>query len=273
MLLSMVWTIRPTTDVCLPMTMGKAVHACFLRLVSELDKGLSEKLHRDERQKPFTTSPLQGPFVVQKKQLHLKHDQQYWLRFTSLETELSKLLLSLEAQPPRTISLLGAEFAVLRVSSRQQTHTWARRSSYEELQAVMTARKMPLHPRVNLEFLSPTAFHSPERTILLPLPQLVFASLGEKWNRFAPFPLERNVLDAITVNADISRYNLATKMMHFGAHLQLGFVGKCEFVVRRNTEADVVRGLQLLSSFAFFAGIGYLTTMGMGQTRRIAERL
>jgi hypothetical protein len=35
--------------------------------------------------------------------------------------------------------------------------------------------------------------------------------------------------------------------------------------------ADVLRGMQLLFESAFFTGVGYKTTMGIGQARRLAR--
>ena len=58
-------------------------------------------------------------------------------------------------------------------------------------------------------------------------------------------------------------------MHDYAGYRQLGFVGACEFLPHRGVPADVVRVLHLLAAFAFFAGVGYKTTMGMGQVRQV----
>ena len=60
-------------------------------------------------------------------------------------------------------------------------------------------------------------------------------------------------------------------MQDFGRYqLQVGFVGQCTFGVRKDMPAEVVWGIRLLAAFGFFAGVGYRTTMGMGQVRQPA---
>jgi CRISPR-associated endoribonuclease Cas6 len=269
MLLSMVFMLRPVADCCVPMTLGKAIHACFLQMVRRLDPDVGLQLHGADRQKPFTTSPLQGPFEVRGHRLLLKHDREYWLRVTSLEAGLSELLLRLEDQPPQFLNLLEATFAVLNVSSDAHVHAWARRSSYEELQVPKVASEPNPRPKVGMAFASPTAFRSQGQTVLLPLPRLVFSSLWERWQRYAPVPLETALLETLVTDVDIARYKLQTQMMDFGSYRQLGFVGECEFFVRKCVSEEVMWGLQVLVDFALFAGVGYKTTMGLGQARRI----
>jgi len=224
------------------MTLGQAIHASFLQMVRQLDAHMARQLHGEERHRPFTTSPLQGPFTVQGQRLLLRRDKDYWLRVTSLETGLSTLLLAIEAQPPPTVRLRESEFAVVAVSSHAGDHAWARRSSYESLYALAYQAEAPAQPRVSLTFASPTAFRSQGRTLLLPSPRLVFSSLWECWQRFSPMPLETAWLASMTADVDVSRYTLRTRMLDFGSYRQVGFVGECEFMARPGVSDHVVRG-------------------------------
>jgi len=53
--------------------------------------------------------------------------------------------------------------------------------------------------------------------------------------------------------------------LHYPKYTQKGFVGTCSYVVQgSNTFASL---LTTLAAFAYYAGIGYKTTMGMGQVR------
>ncbi len=68
----------------------------------------------------------------------------------------------------------------------------------------------------------------------------------------------------------ISRYQLRTRILPFkdGA-MQVGFVGDVTFLAL-NSDRYWVGALHLLAEYALFAGVGYQTTMGMGQARKSA---
>jgi len=67
----------------------------------------------------------------------------------------------------------------------------------------------------------------------------------------------------------VLRYELKTQMGDFGNYRQIGFVGHCTLGMPRRPVADVLRGMHLLCETAFFTGVGYKTTMGMGQVRQV----
>lgn len=268
MLLSTVFILRPLADTTLPMTLGNAFYTAFLQLVAEHDPELATWLHDANGPKPFTTSPLQGPVAVRDKQLHLQPDQDYWLRVTSIDARLSRTLSALEAQPPPTLRLHNGQFAVTHVTSQPQVHPWAACVPYDALYEAALAHEMRSRPQVPLVFESPTAFRSQGRTTVFPLPRLVFGSLMSRWNHYAPFPLDEDLIDVLDAEIDVDRYDLKTQMQNFGRYqLQIGFVGQCTFGARKDVEAEVVWCMRLLAQFAFFAGVGYRTTMGMGQVR------
>jgi CRISPR-associated endoribonuclease Cas6 len=266
-LLSTVFVLRPVEDCWVPMTLGKAIHACVMQMVRRIEPALSERLHGVARHKPFTISPLQGPFELRGQRFYLKHDREYWLRITSLEPELSHLFLTFEDHPPRFLNLLEATFTVTQVSSQPRDHSWAQRSTYAELHNLL--QKHEAAPKVCLLFASPTAFRSQGQTVLLPLPRLVLSSLWERWQHYAPYQLDVSWLDELIAGVDISRYKLKTQMMDFRSYRQLGFIGECEFGARRDVSEEGLSLLRMLIEFALFAGVGYKTTMGLGQTRRV----
>ncbi|GFP33975.1 hypothetical protein HKBW3S42_02315 [Candidatus Hakubella thermalkaliphila] len=53
-----------------------------------------------------------------------------------------------------------------------------------------------------------------------------------------------------------------------GIYSLIGFQGKCKYTVLSN-QNEMTRYLNILADFAFFAGLGQKTTMGMGQVRRL----
>lgn len=72
----------------------------------------------------------------------------------------------------------------------------------------------------------------------------------------------------------IAKYDLKHHHVRFTTHQQIGFVGMCEYHLRGSDEemlADapltVRQQLLLLVHLAFYCGVGYKTTMGLGQVR------
>jgi CRISPR-associated endoribonuclease Cas6 len=120
-----------------------------------------------------------------------------------------------------------------------------------------------------MEFLSPTAFRSGgRRNVIFPDPGLVFGSYFNRWQAFSSVKLD----DTITSWFEkmiVARYQLETRFLDFGSYQEVGFSGRCRFLLNRNTPEEIVTGINALADFAFYCGTGAKTTMGMGQTRRV----
>ena len=132
-----------------------------------------------------------------------------------------------------------------------------------------TAEVAATGPSAGLTFHTPTAFSSNARNVtsLFPTPELVFRSLGRRWNVYAgscgTIAAER--LDELCAALRVMHYSLTTRSVRLAPHMTTkGFVGTCEYSVGRTTP-EQRRLLRLLAGFAFFAGVGLRTTMGMGQ--------
>lgn len=268
MLLSTVFRLRPVAEALLPMTLGNALYTAVLQWLGDYDESLAAELHDANGPKPLTTSPLQGPVTVVDRQVCVQPDQEYWVRVTSVEEHLSQTLLAIESHPPAILRLHAGQFSVVQVSSQPQDHAWAMRMPYGALYTMALGHESGARPQVTLVFESPTAFRSQGQTLLFPLPRLVFGSLVQRWNRNAPHPLDEGLIDAFDTGLDVDRYTLKTQMQNFGRYqLQACFVGQCTFGARKGVPAEVAWGMRLLARFAFFAGVGYRTTMGMGQVQ------
>jgi len=114
----------------------------------------------------------------------------------------------------------------------------------------------------------------------LPLPHYLFPGLVRRWQDIASADMAGLVqLDRIEryIQEDgviIINYDLRPHHVRFTTHPQLGFVGTCEYHLRGPDEEmtsgaslTVRQQLLLLAHLAFYCGIGYKTSMGMGQAR------
>ncbi|MBC7324297.1 MAG: CRISPR system precrRNA processing endoribonuclease RAMP protein Cas6 [Moorella sp. (in: Bacteria)] len=92
----------------------------------------------------------------------------------------------------------------------------------------------------------------------------------EKWQHFCPErPLKEDLLDFIDQHFFPARYQLVTDLIDYGENaLYTGLVGHCTFGLGRQVariHPEHARQVNLLAGFAFYAGVGQKTTMGMGQ--------
>jgi len=120
---------------------------------------------------------------------------------------------------------------------------------------------------------------------LLPQPESVFDSLARRWNSLVAEPEGLTLIDRRQLSAfigdrvHVSRLaGVETQALRFARGMQLGFVGTVTYVVQGvsgptadEATLEQARILDLLADFAFYSGVGYKTTMGMGQVRRIRD--
>ncbi|RME50858.1 MAG: CRISPR system precrRNA processing endoribonuclease RAMP protein Cas6, partial [Caldilineae bacterium] len=125
--------------------------------------------------------------------------------------------------------------------------------------------------RIRLEFASPTTFKSKGRFIPLPLPELVFGSLLDRWQTFAPVALNPELRRFAAEVVHLSRYNLQTRVAPYKQQgMRVGFTGQADFTTT-NRDRYWLNMLHLLAAFSFYSGVGYGTASGLGQVRPAEE--
>ena len=274
-LYSIVLTLVPTREVSVRATMGHQVHAAFLRTVEESDPALAEVLHMPNLPaKPFTVSQLRGASRGRKGEILLSPEETYWLRFTVLYPPIFQQFMArfLKGEGRPIIRLGDAILLIKEILTTPESHPWAGYSSWNRL-----ATEAAPDREITLDFVSPTAFGFGQKewgkkVMVLPLPETVFGSLIRSWNMFAPPQLQ---LDRPALNTYLEEHvvvkqieNLHTQMLDFRQAPQVGFVGRVAYGLMADN--DIARVLlAMLADFAFYSGVGYKTTMGMGQCRRV----
>lgn len=264
MLTALVIGLQPIAEARLPMSHGALAYASALELFLRLDPYLSRSLHDDAKQKPFTVSPLFGPVCRKDGELIVTSDETYWWRITGLTPAIAERL----AQLTPTIGgvrLQEAVFTIATVVRDQAQHPWAGQDTYEAL-LTRWSDSQPLLNTLSLKFLTPTTFRVGRgREQPIPLPRLVFGSLLRTWNAFAPksldIALER--LDSIMI---FSNWKGETCRVEAGNFCTVGFIGTFRYRML-DPSPELRRILGLLADFAFYAGVGWQTTHGLGQVR------
>jgi CRISPR-associated endoribonuclease Cas6 len=159
-------------------------------------------------------------------------------------------------------------------------HPWAGQSSYQDLAApFLLGGQEKVSRKVRLEFVSPITFRSGGRYVPLPLPELVFGSLLDRWQTFAPIALHPEVRRFAEEAVVLSQYKLRTRGLPYKhgekasgeqrgqGGWQIGFTGQVIFTAL-NPDRYWLNVLHLLAAYAFYSGVGYQTGTGLGQARR-----
>ncbi len=267
-LVSFVVTLRPVQSVTVPGYLGRAAHALLLRWLSEHDPALAQQWHDMDGPKPFTCSTLIGATRTGLNVRQVTPNVTYWLRLTSLDPTVSALLLAVRDAPPHTVELDGILFEVIGATTDPAAHPWAGEGTYEQIAAPYLLARQPGPRRLTLSFASPTTFRQREMNMPLPLPDLVFGGLVECWNAFSPVAISPEVRRYAAECVAINRFELRSRSVPLkdGA-LQIGVTGHARYVAV-TYDRYWTSLLGLLADFAFFAGVGRLTTVGLGQCRR-----
>ncbi len=271
LLYSLVLELQPRHEALLAPTQGYHAYALLLQIMRWRDPGFASYLHELPGTKPFTVSPLRGKVRRQGSNVLVSPAETYWLRLTVLQEEVFARLLDALLHLPSEQALLleSAAFGLRRVVTTSVQSPWAGFTSFDALLAGARPRR-----RLRLAFRSPTAFRSEgRRNVVLPLPELVFGSLLARWNELAPQRLPEELRQAAKEGLLIAGYRLQTHMLDFGRFKELGFEGECEYECGPGLAAEQRAQLAALAGFAFYAGVGAKTTMGMGQSMEVAPRV
>jgi len=299
-LLSLVLKLKPLTSPTpekpLPRWWGRAVHALLLNVVRQYAPELAASLHPQPRHageaqleghpnfsqtRPFTASTLMGRFP----RGDFDPQGDYTLRLTALEASLGGILWQAAQDGPlspgKTIELDYHQFQVLASAPQpdgagssgengtapQNGFAWAARSSYQQLAAPYLLGSKPAPRRVRLQFTSPVTFKTGGKHQPLPLPELVFGSLLDRWNAFAPLAFPPEVRRYAAECLAVSAFKLSSRRVDAKSRgLRLGAVGQVTYT-SLNYDRYWMSVLHTLAACAQFSGVGAGTSLGLGQCR------
>ncbi len=259
---------------------GRHLHALFLDLVKSVDQELATVLHGQTEEKAFTLSPLQARSPDPKPRLrnsrptdHTCLQFQYdhsipegtpcWWRISLLDDRLFQQLtqLWLRLHPNQPWHLGKTELDVVSVlGTPQPEQPWAGVLSYEQL----LAQASPEERSLNLQFCTPTTFRKTKYDCAMPTKEAVFQSLLRRWNRYSSATLTEEILEPIYP----SYFNIHTEIAIDSRSKFIGCVGTVTFQILGEVESETIQKINALADFAFYAGVGRKTPMGMGMVRR-----
>ncbi len=290
-LFSMLLRLHPSEEGLVSLSAGNQVQAAFLDMVRQGDPTLADWLHAPNQRRPYTLGLLQGFNHLSAKQLEeamarnqmvqVTPGQVYWLRITMLDASVFGSFAHYLIANPRALTLRigNARFEISRLLSTPDpdntAQPWVSYSSFTELRNSSVPQK-----QYHFDFATPTAFSMGQKPWgkllkMFPEPAYVFESLARQWDLFAPASLRiatggltpRAIASWCEEHVIVLRYSLETRYLPSSKFGQSGFQGNVAYEVKGVPTAPEAQWLAPLARFALFSGVGYKTTMGMGQTR------
>ena len=273
-------------------TVGELGHAAFYAAINAVDPQLAQRVHDAEKRKPFSLSPLYGYWQSPKdKRIHIGAGQEGWLRLGLLDEELfsafmQHILCSGVTGGVPGIQLGDIPFTITESLGTPGSHPWV---GYTTMQQLVYLDDAP--DRWVLEFESPAAIRwgqadkegqidkGARRVEIFPQPRLMIASLRSRWNRMVddcfgeagePFKYDRDFEEWVERNVVVSKvFEWQTQPFPYRKQTYVGGLGKLEYRLLDTSNRAYAIHFHRLMHLAFFAGVGYKTTHGLGQVRLV----
>ncbi|MEQ8538577.1 MAG: CRISPR-associated endoribonuclease Cas6 [Coleofasciculus sp. D1-CHI-01] len=249
----------PQSELSRSAASGKWLHGLVFELFHRLDADYAEGLHQQKDYKPFTLSPL----LTTGKDSKIHPGQPCRVRLTLLDEErLGELLNVLIGIQPLELVLAHTPISLDKVeASPKPENPWVAYQPWQELVEI------PAKRFITIKWHSPTAIKQKHRNSLFPIPETLFYTWQQRWQKIAPIPLPQVFSpDDWFSHSQISNYQLQTTTVRFGSFKQKGFKGWATYEI--TGDELIQQTAAILGQFAFYCGTGYKTTIGMGQTTR-----
>jgi CRISPR-associated endoribonuclease Cas6 len=235
-------------------------HGVLFEMLKALDPPFAAELH-ERTAKPFSITGIRGSFAHRAGWTYLSGDQEYRFYIHTLDVPMRdhlELLAAWEPSAEREWAIGSVRITPPQIGAVSEPVSYA---------AVLErAFEAPALAKVCVNFRSPTSFRRNGTQLLLPETGLVVESLLRRWNRIGDVELdadERVLSEALR----ISQYNLSTSLVPFDKYPIIGFRGELQYSLAKDVDPYHQGILRALFRFAEYAGIGYKTTMGMGEVR------
>jgi CRISPR-associated endoribonuclease Cas6 len=235
-----------------PATLSRALHALVLKWLAVGNPSVAEAVHANQNS-PLTISGLLG----NRRHGGVRVGDYFYFRIGLLDGSLVEpLMRGFEQSETQSLVLGNFPFVLRNMYALPGTHQLAGAADYGLLShPAQVLMDMEMH------FLSPTSFKQRQGVQTFPLPELVFNSLHRRWNIFAPE--QYRFLDC-EWDALATSYELKTYALKMEGGTEVGTQG---WVRYRFNNQETARIATILGNFAFFAGVGRKTAMGMGQAQ------
>lgn len=242
---------------------AQKIHSLFLRLIKKSDEQMSKQLHDEQKGKSFTVSSFLGKELD--KPIRIEKNSSYFIRLTVLDEEVFDTMIAslLEKNTLKeSIRVGNVEYKILEIFFDKEQSKWADHTSEQELFNQQYASNL-----VKLRFYTPTLFKVGDQHCKYPVPEKVFTSLLRKFNKYSKYKIDQQIEEKFKEITVIEKKTQSRRVTLRDFYLE-GFIGDVTFKIPEQDE-QLIKTANILADFAFYAGVGYKTTMGLGQTQKI----
>ena len=242
------WRLRlvPDGDLCFDGHQGFAWHGAFFGMIKRLDRALAARLHRGSSTRAFRLSFPQRRLYERGKPIDLL--------IGSADPELNRAIDSLRVCTQGDGFRMGLEHVEMDLLSVELLKS----ASMEYVE------RFRLPASFAVQFRSATCFRSQGKHLLFPDPHTLFGSLLGRWNSL--FNVQMTLYDEELDRVAVNGYRLHTRTLKMERFELIGFVGYVSYV-SRGLKVESRSKLGNLLLLADYLGVGYHTTMGLGNCR------
>lgn len=248
---------------------GEAIHGLFFEVLNNYSKKVAEYLHNgSNRQKPFSLSGILEKKPKTEGKIILESGEKASFRISILEEKLLPDTLAAfgKALNLKTSLTLGNGKILLKnIHYKEGQNLWVRSSLYPKL-----FEEAQPDDKIQFKFFSPTSFRIRGNQCTLPGAYLIFGSLIDRWNSFSGITFDKSFTEKLHTIYP-SQFKLKSEIVNFSNYKVIGFKGVLEYRLGKEFARKEKKILNTLADFAFYSGIGYKTTMGMGQAVRVKQ--
>jgi len=229
-------------------------HAAIMNLITSADSKQGKGLHDRQRNKHITLSLPRASHGAVFLRLTFFGDDSLDLAETtaSVLSHAGALRLGQNEWPVRSIKTCNSP--------------WAAVATWQDIVAPSGAKRVSFH------FDTPTAFTKKDARggrimSLLPDPATLFSGLAWKWLSVGGEPLPDRFSEYISSGGYVvSSLQLRTVTARLPDRTQIGFLGSVSYTCRHSDQA-CISAINRLARLAFFTGVGYQVSRGMGSVR------
>lgn len=262
----------------LPTNHGDQARAALLSLIKKGDSPLAQQLHDSNEAKPYAISLIKGGKWNKREYTHNfgEGDRAEW-RFTlmmeaAFEALLQKYLLN-NALPHVRIGAI--HFAIVGVSLSNQSHPDSGHISVAELTEGWNNHQAEYPKRIVLDFQSPTTISIGQdkeskryRYRVFPDAKSIFSHLRKRWGKLGGMDVGDEFDQWVEKNIEAEPLSYYLVSQRIKGRKIRAFTGQVAYQYYGNDE-QFLPYFNLLGDITFWTGIGYQTTYGMGQVRRL----
>ncbi|MCB0160106.1 MAG: CRISPR-associated endoribonuclease Cas6 [Caldilineaceae bacterium] len=267
---ALVLKLTALDDGSLPGTVGELGPAAFYATINAVEPDLAAQMHDAQQRKAFSLSPLHGFRQGKGGRVTVRAGDDGWLRLGLLDERLfGAFMRRLLTEAGPTIRLGAIRFAVTEVLGAPGSHPWVGYAGMDEL-----VRLGDPPDRWLLEFASPTAVRWGEaddgtrRVEVFPQPRMAVAGLRKRWDDWTGQDWGRDFEEWVERNVVVSRvHNWRTQPFRYRKQTYVGGLGTLEYRLLDGRNQVAAAHLHRLLHLAFYTGVGYKTTHGLGQVR------